>query len=522
MRKVGKGKISGIAMLLLCLLLASCSANSGQSSPASSLSGGNFIVASNPSSLTEPDIIPYEPEPGYSPDSKPPPEAFVPEAPDSDWVQPEMRQYPLATAKNGANISSFNGNSYSAQPFRFRSLVASSLYSTKDIFFIVEETLYYANNTGIYSIKQNVCEIAGNDATGLYLIVPDKNVPQVGYYRSNSGQTSLVHYNPVNGAVTPVISNVQGATVDKSHSVLFYATTQPENNKIGHRCLIKRRDLLTGQETVVFTDEYVPSEYMPPRDVNTIPASHYDAAINIEFYWDKDMIRTLVEYPASSEFAYERVVWFNTNGKIVTDSEVEEIFYENNFGKIGMYQGSYTSYPYDKLVQLGPYWVRAVENRQYDPPDYLVAHEGRELFWLWQSSGQVEYANGLLYCNASIYNGSYSFNLPFEGSMLKINDNMYYKVYDYDDTTAYMTLYRATGSQSNPISFKPLGQFKAEDPAPSSEFSDFLEFFSRHADINVAGQYAIAVSTPGNIMVINTATDHVVAVGTSGYQCFVS
>lgn len=512
-----RNHISTVAVLLLSLIFVSCTANNENASTAPEPSILHSDLSSESSSASSSSQTPASSQ--YVDPDRPPSEKFLPEAPATSWAEPQSELLALEPAKNKASIATFDGNAYTVINYRLSSHVASALYGPADLFFVVDNKMYYSDKTGVYLMKENVYEIAGSDAEGIFLIVPDDDVlPIDSFYETPRTQASLVHYNPVSGTVQTFINNVQAATVDQSHRILFYATPQVENNQHGYRYLIKRRELSQGEGSTVFTDEYIPSEISPrPRDAANIPDDSYNAAFKIEFYLKDDVVGAQVEYPFPSEFPYERHIWFDTSGNIIADSEIEEVLFQGEYMTTGIFQYSYDYYIPEKPVELGPYRVRVVAHGSgFTTFDSLIVHNGEELYWGWHSGAQMKQAGELLFSSSAIYNGSFSYALPFGGGqMLKINDNLYYFAQNNDGVNDEMTLYRAIGTKENPIAFTLLGRLRAER-------SDDFHLGLYGSSVYTAGDYVIILGTLDTIMVVNTRTDCTVAAGMQQVQCYVS
>ncbi len=179
----------------------------------------------------------------------------------------------------------------------------------------------------IHRMMADVCEIAGSDRDGIYLIVKDDTLPDFPISRGDDAsaillpkKTSLVHYHLVTGVLQPMISNVQAACVaGENHDVLFYASAEPEENRFGRRFVIKRRQLPYSADGQLFLDEFL----------NSIEhTSESEAAHRVTFSIINNAVLASLDYPYPSDYPYNRYIVFGLSGEMLVDSEQEDFWNE--------------------------------------------------------------------------------------------------------------------------------------------------------------------------------------------------
>lgn len=500
--------------LLLAFLLAACN------TPADSISGDSSVLSSPPNS----DASSESPagstlgQIAASFNERPPEEMFIPAAPSglAPYVSPETKAVPMQPEQSAKTIPTFDGTQFNVLNLPRRNSVQSALYSSGEVFFVLYDTLYYCDSSRIYALMKNVYDIAGCDSEGLYLVVEDSSLPKTltNPFIYKSMQSSLLYFQPKTGTTTTLIPNVQAAIVNKSQDVLFYVTPLPEDNQYGYRYQVKRRALPQGTDTLVFTDDYVASETIAGSTSRLPEEQDKKAAFEVDFYLKDDRIGAIFEYPYPSEFAYERHIWFEPSGQMVGDSEQEELLFQSYFLTTGIYKYSYDYYPSETPVQIGPYQARIIpKSSGFTSSNYLVMHKGKELFWKWDYYGQgsILQSGDLLYCADSVYNGEYTFELPFSGKPIEINHQVYYFIITGYDNNNQMLLYKATGSKADPLAFQILGGME------TSTIQDFGRT-GMSPSVYTTGNFII-ITGENNTLVANTATGAVATAGTQEVTC---
>lgn len=458
------------------------------------------------------------------PDGMPPIETFIPEGVvDTEAFNPqtEGRVRQFSALRTEHLLTTFDGFAYKLVNYNYRRHIRAALYSEHDLFFVFKKNLYYSDLSNIYLVMKDVKEIAGSDKDGMYLIVRDDEIPDfpAGEWDFNP-KNSLVHYHPVTGTVTPILKNVYSAFVTgEDKDVLFYASAEPENNRLGHRFVIKMRNLVNSSENLLFYDEYILSDIGGDDLV--------DAAHSVFFNEESGGVRAGLMYPYPSEFPYERYVLFAQDGSILVDSEKEKYIMNLGPQEYGVFHNRYIYTTGTVVNYYGPYRLTAeyYTNESGIPyHNYLIEYNGENINWMWRTRADMVYRNGLLYSaqeplssndtsmaidnyNINVYDGKYTYPIDIDAyDMFVYGNNLYFlSSRTYDDGAQTLMVSRAVGNGDNPTSVQFLFALDSDET---------LDYFYTNEPTKVAGKFLIMCPSEGDdIIVYNMENGHMATAG---------
>lgn len=456
MKKLRQCLFTTLCLAILCsVLFGSCGAPLSSSS--SFLSSSSSFAAPS-SSVNETALT-------YTPTSEN--QAHVRQA---RVLEPASKVLAQKSIQGSALLSSFNGLVYSHQDYDIVNHVQAALAGPEGVFFVAEKRLFYSDGNHIHHLLNDVFNIAGTDVDGIYLIIYDDTVPQLGkndYARPR--RTSLVHYHPVTGALTPIIKNVQNAVVvGENHSTMFYATAQPAKNQFGYAFSIMQYSLPYGPAKTIFTDDFILYGGFELR-------SAYDVCFKLQRVPGK--IIADVMYQNDACLPYDRFLLLTSSGQLQADSEQKEVVMTFRGFRAGYYKNNLTYYPNSTPLRLGPYRLRWA-----DGYEWYIQQNGEEFFL--DRGYSIAHQNNLLYLRTtssaiSIYNGKDFYSLALwerdTPYMAEIDDSVYFIAEGFQGNVteqqgSRVALYKATGSINNPAEVQFLAAIESDE-----YFSTYME-----------------------------------------------
>ncbi|NLW78371.1 MAG: hypothetical protein GXY32_03020 [Ruminococcaceae bacterium] len=440
------------------------------------------------------------------------PSTFVPWAlaQSPAYGEPDATQMAMAAPLPFTTLAAFDGLNYTVVNYGMQGdSIQSALYSEEDLFFVSGNALYYCDDSNIYLIREGVCRLAGSNADGLYLIFKDDQVPQLGEPQGMERQASLYYYDPVTGAVNKIISNVQNAVLTGSdHNILFYITAVASDNDQEFQYIINRRDLLTGTDSVVFTDD----DYVPFGT----PWSAY----TIFFELAGDNLLVQMQYPKPSEYPYERYIVLGLDGTFLQSSIEDTVVVATTpLYEMTLAHDRYRYAAFPEPTPVGAYYMRMENNPNGNPwiADYYVMQNGQELCWYkdTQIHSIVPYKN-VIYGGSQVYNGQTRTEIDFwEDELLgtfACGGNAYYVLEQKGESPTglpaensdWLAVYQATGTVDNPAAIQFLFAFERENPESLGWHHRIYDTMSPYY---LAGNFVIACTYDlPNYVVLNSKT----------------
>lgn len=461
----------------------------------------------------------------------PPEEAFLPWTPDpaQPLGEPEGWRTALRAAPKFGGLAHFNGLLYDAADNNRYAIIRGTLSSEEDVFFLLENTLYYSNGQGISRVMDNVYCIVGSDRSGIYLIVEDQNVPVLGNeekYYYHTLQSSLIRYDPVDETATTVLSNVEdGILCGENRDVLFYCDTEPYACNSGFRYVIKRQEMSFGTERIVLADA---CNYRNPGGTGGL-----DGAVNVDIALLDANIHVTMDYPYPSEILYARHLLVNLNGDILGDSDQAEVVVDDKgYLATAIHNDQIIYHLNPDAVPVGGYPLRLTrESGSNFTFNYLVEQDTLEYYWRWDSIANIATADGLLYSCAAmylspngapvtVYDGSLNHEIDFWEEqvvgMSVCGGNVYFCAWEKGGSTGreeggnWLALYQAVGTEADPAAIRFICAFEKEH----WDVFDFVDNYKYAPAMYTAGYFLLLCTRKNeNVAVLDTRTGTLNAMG---------